>query len=58
MVGGNNPYFITFRVNKANTFYIDYTFRIFVSPQFTGINEISNDTKSVYLKTRIFKFTI
>jgi hypothetical protein len=47
----NNPYFITFRVNKANTFYIDYTFRIFVSPQFTGINEISNDTKSVYLKS-------
>jgi hypothetical protein len=47
----NNPYFVTFRVDKWSTFYIDYTFRIFVSPQFTGINEISNDAKSVYLKS-------
>jgi hypothetical protein len=47
----NNPYFITFRVDKASTFYNDYTFRIFVSPHITGINEISNDTKSVYLKS-------
>jgi hypothetical protein len=47
----NNPYLITFRVNNANTFYIDYTFRIFVSPHITGINEISNNTNSVYLKS-------
>jgi hypothetical protein len=47
----NNPYFITFRVNKVNTFFNDYTFRIFVSPNTTGLNEIDNVTKSVYLKS-------
>jgi hypothetical protein len=29
----------------------DFTFRIFISNTTTSINEISNDTKSVYLKS-------
>ncbi len=49
----NNPYFVTFRVADfvAGTFYSDYTFRIFVTNPTTGINEINNETKSVYLKS-------
>jgi hypothetical protein len=50
------PYFITFRVedqfnNNNYIFLNDYTFRIFVSPNTTGLNEINNETKSVYLKS-------
>lgn len=50
----NNPYFITFRIEDyygVFKFYKDYTFRIFVSPNTTGLNEINNETKSVYLKS-------
>jgi len=54
MTVSDNPYFITFRIEDyygVFKFYKDYTFRIFVSPQFTGINEINSDTKSVYLRS-------
>jgi hypothetical protein len=52
----SNPYFITFRVedqfnNNNYIFLNDYTFRIFVTNTTTGINEINNDGKSVYLKS-------
>ncbi len=53
----SQPYLVTFR-NFETYFlpYVDYllsdcTFRIFVSPNTTGLNEIGNETKSVYLKS-------
>ena len=49
------PKFITFRVDDPFSlnvkFFTDYTFRIFVSNTTTSINEISNGTKSFYLKS-------
>jgi len=52
------PYFVTFRTYEQfssgqyfGNLYKDYTFRIFVSNTTTDINEISNETKSVYLKS-------
>jgi len=50
----NNPYFITFRIVDTYAginFYNDYTFRIFISNTTTSINEITNNSKSVYLKS-------
>ncbi|MFM7015230.1 MAG: hypothetical protein ACKOX3_02775 [Bacteroidota bacterium] len=50
----DNPYFITFRIEDyygVFKFYKDYTFRIFVTNTSTGIDEINNETKSVYLKS-------
>jgi hypothetical protein len=37
--------------NNNYIFLNDYTFRIFVTNTTTGINEINNDGKSVYLKS-------
>ena len=50
----NNPYFTTLRVADEygwDTFYNDYTFRIFVSNTTTSVSEISSDSKSVYIKS-------
>jgi hypothetical protein len=53
------PYYVTLRSSENfsasspnySRFFKDYTFRIFVSNTTTGFNEISNDNKSVYLKS-------
>jgi hypothetical protein len=50
----NNPYFTTLRVADEygwDTFYNDYTFRIFVSNTSTSVSEISSESKSVYIKS-------
>ena len=49
------PYYLVMRQNETIGQGIrlerDFTFRIFISNTTTSINEISNDTKSVYLKS-------
>ncbi|MFM7015730.1 MAG: hypothetical protein ACKOX3_05310 [Bacteroidota bacterium] len=48
------PQFVTFRVEDdygPMVYFNDFTFRIFVSPHITSVNEINNETKSVFLKS-------
>ncbi|MFM7015729.1 MAG: hypothetical protein ACKOX3_05305 [Bacteroidota bacterium] len=53
------PSFVTFRSSENfssssppySEFYKDYTFRIFVTQNTTGLTENNNETKSVYLKS-------
>ncbi len=54
----DQPIYVTFNTFEQfstsqyyGQFFNDYTFRIFVTNPTTGINEISNDSKSVYLKS-------
>jgi hypothetical protein len=51
----SRPYYLILRqfesIPSIFRIYRDFTFRIFITNTTTSINEISNDTKSVYLKS-------
>lgn len=51
----SRPYYLIMRQNEtiaqATRLERDFTFRIFVTNPTTGINEINNETKSVYIKS-------
>lgn len=50
----SKPYYISFRVGDYSapfTFYNDYTFRVIITNNTTGINEVTPKSKKVYVKS-------